>query len=320
VSWAILWFAVGLALSAFFSGSETGMYRVPRIRLVLDALAGSKVARGVIWLLNNPALFVATVLVGNNIANYLVSLAIVLAAASLLPAAGETGELFAPVLLAPFVFVLGELLPKYLFYNAPHRLLRVTGGPFLAFTALLFPLTIALGLLGRLLSLVTGETPFRVRLGMARSELEQVLRDGQEAGLLSGTQRILAQNVFQIGNQPAIRFGVAPERLAIVDASDSWEAARGAARRQGHPIVLVRSGGRITGYYWYADLATATAEAPPCALQVLQASTRQKHFSVLLEMGESGSEVAVLVNRDQKVKAVVTRRQLLQPLLTPLST
>ena len=73
MTFALICFFIGLALSAFFSGSETGMYRVSRIRLVLDGLSGGRVARGIIQLLNNPAIFVATTLVGNNIANYLVS-------------------------------------------------------------------------------------------------------------------------------------------------------------------------------------------------------------------------------------------------------
>ena len=202
------------------------MYRVPRIRLVLDGLSGSRIARGLVWLLNNPALFVATTLVGNNLANYLVSFGIVIGVALLWPSGGQTAELLGPMLLTPLVFVLGELLPKYLFYHAPYRLLRWTGGPFMLFTVLFLPFTIALGLLGKLLSLITGETPFRVRLTMARSELEQVLREGQEAGILSGTQRVLAQNVFQVGNLPAIRFGVAPDRLAVVEKGSDWKTAR----------------------------------------------------------------------------------------------
>ena len=66
---AILLFLVGLMLSAFFSGSETGLYRVSRMRLVLDGLSGSRTARGIIWLLNHPEIFIATTLVGNNLAN-----------------------------------------------------------------------------------------------------------------------------------------------------------------------------------------------------------------------------------------------------------
>ena len=68
--WAsIALFVFGLVLSGFFSGTETGMYRVSRTRLVLDALGGSWLARGMIWLLNYPTIFVATALVGNNLAN-----------------------------------------------------------------------------------------------------------------------------------------------------------------------------------------------------------------------------------------------------------
>lgn len=317
MTFALLCFAVGLALSAFFSGSETGMYRVSRIRLVLDGLSGSRVARALVWLLNHPALFVATTLVGNNIANYMTSLAIVLAASALWPSGGASAELLGPILLTPLIFVFGELLPKYLFYNAPYRLLKLAGPPFLGFTVLLLPVTIALGLLGQLLSLLTGQTPFRVRMGMARTELEQILREGHEAGLLAGTQRTLAQNVFQVGNQPAIRFGVALDRLAQVDISTDHRAACAAARRHGHPIVLVKNGGHVVGYYWYAELITASAEMPPTLWKVVNGRPTQKHFSILLKLCESGSDVAVLVAQDRTVRGVVTRRQLIQPLLTP---
>jgi len=317
IGWAVVIFAIGLSFSAFFSGSETGLYRVSRIRLVLDGLSGNRIARGLVWLLNNPALFVATTLVGNNIANYFVSMSVAIGAVALWPSGGATAELLGPVLFTPIVFVFGELLPKYLFYHAPSQLLRWTGGPFLVITILLFPVTIILGLLGRLLSLLTGDTPFRVRLGMARSELEQVLREGQEAGILSPAQRVLAQNVFQIGNQPAIRFGVPLDRLAVVEQSESLAVARHAARRQGHPIVLVRERGKIVGYYWYAQLVAASPDSFPERNPVVQGSVIQKHFSVLLEMCETGSDVAVLYARDLSIRGVVTRRQLIQPLLAP---
>ena len=56
----ILLLISGLALSALFSGSEIGFYRIPRVRLRLDALEGDVVARGLLWLTNYPTLFVAT--------------------------------------------------------------------------------------------------------------------------------------------------------------------------------------------------------------------------------------------------------------------
>ena len=129
--------AAGLFLSAFFSGSETGFYRVTRVRLVMDAKSGKWIARSLLWLISRPSIVVATVLIGNNIANYMVSLGLLLASQSLLSNWNEQIQTFLPVLATPFLFVYGELLPKYLYYNAPY-ILSTRGAPVMIFCAALF--------------------------------------------------------------------------------------------------------------------------------------------------------------------------------------
>ena len=52
---AIVIFVVSMLLSAFFSGSETGLYRIPRLRLVIDSLSGKTWSRVLLWLTNNPS-------------------------------------------------------------------------------------------------------------------------------------------------------------------------------------------------------------------------------------------------------------------------
>ncbi|QDT02638.1 hypothetical protein K227x_10160 [Rubripirellula lacrimiformis] len=309
---ACLLFLIGLLLSAFFSGSETGLYRVSRTRLVLDGLSGSRAAQGIIWLLNHPAMFVATTLVGNNLANYLTSLAIVMGVASMF-GAGSNAELIGPMLMTPIVFVFGELLPKYLFYHAPYRLITATR-PLLLGTAVLFsPVSILLGLLGRALQSITGQTPFRLRLAMARGELDQILRDGHEAGILAAGQRSLAQRLFEVGNQNAVSFGVPVDRLAIVPAPVDVVEARYQARRRNHPIVLVKHSTRIIGFLWYADLCV---RQPQLDLgPVIRGKVSDRHLKILLRLYDAGSDVAVLYDDQNEVRAVVTRRQLLQPLI-----
>ena len=105
--------ACGLLLSAFFSGSETGLYRVTRIRLALDGMSGDPVSKGLLWLVNNPAIFVATTLIGNNLANYLVSFSIVMATQIAFRGHHTVAEVMAPIVMTPIVFVYGELLPKF---------------------------------------------------------------------------------------------------------------------------------------------------------------------------------------------------------------
>lgn len=309
---AIVLFLIGLMLSAFFSGSETGLYRVSRTRLVLDGLSGSAAARGLVWLLNHPAIFVATTLVGNNCANYITSLAIVTAMAIWF-GDGSSAELIGPMLITPVVFVLGELLPKYLFYHAPYRLIKATRPMLLAATVVFAPVSMILGLLGRGLQRVTGQTPFRLRLAMARGELDQLMRHGHEAGILAAGQRSLAQQLFEIGNQSAISFGVPADRLAMVDAPVDVDQARNNARRSNHPIVLVRRSERIIGFLWYADLCVRNprVEIRP----VIRGRVADRHLQILLRLYDAGSEVAVLLDDRGEIRAVVTRRQLVQPLI-----
>ncbi|MFK8112500.1 MAG: CNNM domain-containing protein [Rubripirellula sp.] len=309
---ACILFLIGLCLSAFFSGSETGLYRVSRTRLVLDGLSGSRAAKGVVWLLNHPAIFIGTTLVGNNLANYVTSFSIVLGVAAIY-GSGSSADLIAPMLMTPVVFVFGELLPKYLFYHAPYRLITATR-PFLLAAAILFaPVSLFLGMLGRVLQRITGQTPFRLRLAMARGELDQVLRHGHEAGILAEGQRSMAQRLFEVGNQTAISFGVPGDRLAVVDSPVDVAEARHKARRQNHPIVLVQNAGRIVGFLWYADLCI---REPSLELKpVIRGQVADRHLHVLLRLYDASSDVAVLFDESGVARSVVTRRQLLQPLI-----
>jgi Mg2+/Co2+ transporter CorB len=305
-------FLIGLALSAFFSGTETGLYRVSRTRLVLDGLSGSGAAKGLVWLLNHPAIFVATMLVGNNVANYLASFAIV-TAVSILFVANPTAELIGPILMTPIVFVLGELLPKSLFYHAPYRLLTAAR-PFVLLAAVLFaPISLVLGLLGNLLRLITGKTPFQLRLAMARGELDQVLQAGEEAGILVAGQRSLAQKLFEVGNQPAVMFGVQPDRLPVIDAPVDVVTALHQARRRNHPIVLVRRAGRVIGYLRYADLNRSESIDTPRS--VIRGRVDDRHLKTLLRLYDAASDVAILFDDSGEMRFVVTRRQLLQALV-----
>ncbi len=309
----IVLFLIGLALSSFFSGTETGLYRVSRIRLVLDALDGSLLSRGMVWLLNHPTIFIATALVGNNLANYLVSLSVVMLTPLIIHGGGVTAELLATILATPLVFVLGELLPKYLFFNAPYRLLHGARPLLLLATVLFAPVSLFLGLLGNLLRLITGETPIRVRLSMQRAELEQVLRQGHEAGVLAAGQQQLAKNIFEIGKQPAIRFGVPPTRLAIVSEPLSADAATQQAHRTGQSIILVERRKRIIGFLRFADLAVGgELNLQP----VVRCQQEEPHLSVLYKLYDTKSQVAVLVDAAGRTKGIVTRRQLQRSFLT----
>ena len=312
IYFAILLFLFGLVLSAFFSGSETGLYRVSRTRLVLDGLDGSRSARVMIWLLNRPTIFVATALVGNNIANFLTSFAVVLAIDSQFNGSA-LAELIGPILMTPIVFVFGELLPKHWFFQAPYRLLNLVRPVLLFATILFLPVSLLLALLAIALRVLTGQTPFKLRLAMARGELAQVLRAGEEAGILQAGQRSLAEQLFDVGNELAVSFAVPLDHLATADLPINEGAIAASARRQNHPIVLVRREDRIVGYLRYSELATG--EGPVEIRPVIRVNLSDRHLTTLLKLYDASSELALLCDENGDARSVVTRRQLLQPMI-----
>ncbi len=312
--------AVGLFLSAFFSGVETGFYRATRLRLVLDALSGDRVARLLLWLMNNPSLFVATALMGNNAANYMVSLAIVLGAQAVFSGPGHVAELAAPMALAPVLFVYGELLPKHLFLNAPNRLLRLAGPLFLAFTVLFFPFALLLWALNAVLARLVGEAPQEVRLKLARRELRGVLEEGHAAGILQPGQRALARGIFAVANVPVRRHALPTGHLPRARADMTKEEILRLAHRYRLAVVPVESAaepGTLIGYHRVIDLALDPAPDPALPRPLIDIPDTISHLSALMRMRSGGHALARVVGDEGKTLGTVSLAQLTEPLWKP---
>lgn len=317
ILWGFVLFIFGSCLSAFFSGSETGFYRVTRVRLVIDALAGDRIAAALLRLTNHPALFVATALIGNNIANYLVSLSTVLLTQTIIGHSYFV-ELLVAIVMAPVLFIYGELLPKNLFYQAPNSMLRRTGPLFLLFTIILFPIALLLWLFGRGLQKLIGESPERVRLALARNELSRVLDEGHHAGILRPAQRRLAQGLFQLANEPAARFAIAFARVVSIRRGASKGEAFRLARRHRLAALPVHeiTGGRrkLVGYVRVLDLHLDRGDSVDRVRPLLEISTRETQIAALIRLQNAGEMLARLVDDAGQTVGVLDTRQLTEPL------
>lgn len=315
--------AVGLFLSAFFSGSETGFYRATRVRFVLDALGGDPVARGLVWLTNHPSMFVATTLVGNNLANYLTSLAIVMGVQAVLFADGQGSghghvvELIAPLLWAPFLFIYGELLPKNLFLNAPNRLLRKGGPLFLFFVLLFFPVSVLLWGLNRIFARLLAEPPEQVRLRLARRELERVLEEGREAGILHPSQVKLARGVLAAAAHPVTRCLVPLSEVVRVQKNMCREEVCRLARSHEVPEIPVEdtdAKARLIGYVRVIDLRLAPSEGLEPIRPLIEIPHTDSHVDALMRIESAQEGLARVVDAEGQTLGILTARRLREPL------
>lgn len=108
-----------IILSAFFSGSETGMMALNRYRLRHLANEGNKGARRASALLARPDRLIGVILLGNNFVNILASAIATVIALELL---GERGIAVATVLLTLVVLIFAEVAPKTLAALNPERI------------------------------------------------------------------------------------------------------------------------------------------------------------------------------------------------------
>ncbi len=117
--------AVLIALSAFFSGSETALTGASKARLHQLERQGEPAAKRANALLQDPEALIGAILLANNLVNILAS---ALATSLFIALVGEAGVLLATLIMTLLVVIFAEVLPKtYAIRHADKVALRVAG-------------------------------------------------------------------------------------------------------------------------------------------------------------------------------------------------
>ena len=109
-----------LILSAFFSGSETGMMAANKIKLKNLSKKHDRGAKRALKLLKKPDLLLATILVGNNFANILASSIVTIIMLNYFGG----NVLLGAVLLTTFILIFSEITPKTMAAVKPESFAR----------------------------------------------------------------------------------------------------------------------------------------------------------------------------------------------------
>ena len=119
VGWLVGLIIVLIALSAFFSSTETALMSLNRYRLRHQARAGHRGARLAEWLLQRPDRLIGLILLGNTAVNIAAaSLATILA----LRVGGEGAILAGTIMLTVVMLIFGEVAPKTIAALNPARI------------------------------------------------------------------------------------------------------------------------------------------------------------------------------------------------------
>ena len=201
---------LGFLFSALFSGVETGSYMTNRIRLRHRERERRRSAVSLARLLRYPYIFIFTVLIGNNIAVFLVSKEVTdLYLASGMRAGGTlfgvvpwNAEMAATLTLMFPLFIFAELGPKNLFHKKADTLMyRVAG--FMRLLVLLFlPITWPLRQLFRFLTHGLESDAMRDLHRLSPDALREYFSAGEKEGVITSHQNRMLENVSSMHQVP----------------------------------------------------------------------------------------------------------------------
>lgn len=181
-----------LVASAFFSGVETGLMSVSRVRLRRSPAAETSRGRRLRRLLRNLESPVMTCLVGNNLVNVAFGALVTVLVTERL---GEDGQGLAVAIVAVVTMVFGEIMPKALFREYPERMALATLPLFAVVMAALSPVLWVLRgysrLWQRLLPAQAGSSRRLDRGGLAALMLAHTPPSSQERGFAQVLERFL---------------------------------------------------------------------------------------------------------------------------------
>jgi CBS domain containing-hemolysin-like protein len=316
--WLVL--AAGCGLAFLYSGLETGIYAMNKIRLELRAEAGSRAARAVQRHLLQYRNFLSVLLIGNNIAHYAATSAV--AALFVLGGYGGQAGWYTQAVATPLLFVFCDSLPKNLFQRLSERLVY-------RFVWLLEGSSILFNAVG-LAPLVRGFSTVLLRLtgtregtarSLAHSGAERIVAEGRASGLLTHVQSVMADRVMHISDIRLRDVMIPMGQVRSASASASRESLIEQLRHHNFSRVpLLDASGQVVGI---ADVSVVLLEADgrPVSAHAAVPLVLSDHRSVtdsLYNMQRSHAHMAVVAASQGRHVGIVTIKDLVEEIVGDL--
>ena len=180
-------------LSAFFSGSETALTALDRMRLKYLVEKGRPGADRLAAVLEKPERLLSTILIGNNLVNIAAS---VFATALLIEIFGEHGELLTILILTPILLILAEISPKTYAAQNPEKVSFFVFRPILLFMWLLTPVIWIVSGASNLLTRLFRSAEARPTI--SADEIKSIISAGEQSGAVHEDKRRMLHGIFEL--------------------------------------------------------------------------------------------------------------------------
>ncbi len=318
-----------LFFSAFFSGSEIAFVSANRLRVEVKARRGGFIGQRVHDFLENPATFLTTTLVGNNIALVVYSTLMTFYLGDVLhafytqtvglnAATLDVAVLSTQTVIAAFVMLLiGEILPKSIMREVADRVVFVLAVPLWLTYVLLLPLVKLAGWTSQFLVrlLRADAVPFSQFL---RRDFEIIIEKSRASGALEldEEETEILTNVFDLYTMRVKESMTPRTEMVAIDENTSLEDFRRQCIESGYSKLPVYRDNidAIVGIAFAYDLFDDPASLQEMIRPVKFVPESKLSKDLLQDFLTTNSSVVIVIDEYGGTAGLITREDLLEEL------
>ncbi|MGB5451431.1 MAG: hemolysin family protein [Sedimenticolaceae bacterium] len=315
----ILVMVVCLIAEGFFSGSEIGVVSADRMKLRHQAAKGSEGAKLALAMLKKPEWLLSTTLVGTNIA---VVTNTTMATALMLELFGPGASWMAVVLVAPLIWVFGEIVPKSVFQQRADALTPRVIFILRFFSYLFYPILMVFSFLARMLGRLLGgksggKNPFTLR-----EEIQTMMQMSENDGDIERTEQDMIRRLFNFGETTAHEVMMPLVDVVMVEHGATCREARRVAIKHSHariPVYQERVD-HVVGVLDTLELLGVPGDAPiqPFIRQVTYVPAGKSIHDLLVDMRRERQQVSVVIDEFGGAEGIVSIEDILEEVVEDL--
>lgn len=312
----LVFLAVLILLSAFFSSAETALSTVNRVRIRTLAEEGNKRAIKVNRVLEKYSKMLSTILIGNNIVNLSASaLATTLAIQISLPVGIVTGILTVVVLLC------GEIIPKTWAMTSSEKISLTYCNIIYGLMQLLTPVIFVVDKLANGILFLLHIDPNQKGNAMTEAELRTYVDVSHEDGVIESEEREMIYNVFDFSDAQAKDIMIPRINMVTVSIDDNYQDVLAVFRESMYTRLPVYQddNDNIVGFINIKDFILTENEADFSIKNIIRNAHYTYEFKkvadLLYELREKTTSVTFVLNEYGATVGMITLEDLLEEIV-----
>jgi Mg2+/Co2+ transporter CorB len=312
-------------ISAYFSGSETGMMTLNRYRLRHLEKQKHRGAKRVSKLLSRPDRLIGLILIGNNLVNVFASLVAGVIFSRLF---GDAGIVYAGLVLTLIILIFAEVTPKTLAALYPEKVAFPSSIILSLLLKILFPLVIAVNWITNGFLRLLGVSPEqREQHSLSSEELRTVVNES--GALLQQRDQDMLVGILDLEKVVVEDIMIPRSELVGIDVNDDWKKIQKQLTQANHTRVLLYrdSIDDVVGYIHARDALKLLSKSQFSKATLLRA-VRELYFIPegtplniqLVKFQHAKERIGLVVDEYGDIQGLITLEDILEEIVGDFTT